>query len=198
MPGGEDTTWQVRPERGAAIADVKRNIFELYDVPVQMQVLRRMPDAEPLSDEERLGKESRSTMHLNVRNPLQDLVGTLTGGIVPNSGTAQGANPLAALMEQMSPEIAEMNAIQASLAETEYSLKFVMPAENSREKEKRCSMKVAATAMVKDVLDMVKLELNVESKRLALEFAGQALPAASQIHICGLSDGDTVMVVKAA
>jgi len=198
MPGGEENTWQVRLERGATIADIKRHICELYDVPVEMQVLRRMLAGDPLGDEERLGQESRSTMHLSVRNPIQDLVSALTGSTIPGGGQAQGANPFAALSEQMSSAMAEMNAIQESLAEAEYSLKFVMPAQTSREKEKRCAMKVAATAKVNDVLDMVKLELNVESKRLALEFAGQALPAASAIHICGLSDGDTVMVVPVA
>jgi len=217
MPGGEENTWQVRLERGATMADIKRHICELYDMPVQMQVLRRSPDSDPLGDEERLGQEKRVTMHLSTRNPLQDLVSALTGGTVPSGGQPQGANPMdllgaltggggqapganpfAALTEQMSSAMAEMNAIQESLAETDYSLKFVMPAQSSREKEKRCSMKVAATAMVNDVLDMVKLELNVESKRLALEFAGRALPAAAKIHICGLSDDDTVMVVPAA
>jgi len=246
MPGGEENTWQVRLERGATIAEIKRHIFELYDVPVQMQDLRREPNGEPLGDEEKLGRESRTTMHLSVRNPLQDLVSALTGGVAPGGGQAQaanpfaalagggqaqGANPFAALTEQMSSAMAEMNAIQESLAEAEYSLKFVMPeteapnaapnskpptnnntssramnwrskpakdTTSSREKEKRCSMKVAATAMVNDVLDMVKLELDVENKSLKLEFAGQALPAAAQIHRCGLSDGDTVMVVPAA
>jgi len=265
MPGAEESTWQVRLERGATIANVKQHISELYDVPVQMQVLRRMPDGEPLGDEESLGQESRSSMHLSVKNPLQDLVSALTGstmpigqtaqganpldlisaltggvapgggqapganpldlvsaltggvapgggqtqgatnpldlvsaltgGTVPGGGQAQGANPLTALTEQMTAAMAEMNAIQESLAEAEYSLKFVMPAQNSQEQEKRCTMKVAATATVNNVLDMVKRELKVESKRLALEFAGQALSAAANVHISGLSDGDTVMVV---
>jgi len=221
MPGGEENTWQVRLERGATIADIKRHICELYDMPVGMQVLRRSPDGEPLGDEEKLGHEKRATMHLSARNPLQDLVSALTGGTLPGGGQPHGANPLnllnalagdtvpgggqapsanpfAVLTEQMSSAMAEMNAIQESLAEAEYSLKFVMPAQNSREREKRCSMKVAATAMVNDVLDMVKLELNVESKRLAMEFAGRALPAAAQIHTCGLSDDDTVRLVPAA
>merc|ERR1740123_1205222 len=147
-------------------------------MPVEMQVLRRSPDGDPLGDEETLGQQKGGTMPGGVQTP--------------------GANPFAVLTEQMSSAMAEMNAIQESLAEAEYSLKFVMPAQNSREKEKRCSMKVAATAVVNDVLEMVKLELNVESKRLAMEFAGRALPAAAQIHICGLSDDDTVMVVPAA
>jgi len=217
-PGAEDSTWQVRLERGATIANVKQHISELYDVPVLMQVLHRMPDGERLGDEERLGQENRSSMHLSVKNPLQDVVSALTGGTepgggqahganpldlvsalaggtVPGGGQTQGANPFAALTEQMSAAMAEMNAIQESLAEAEYSLKFVMPAQNSQEQEKRCSMKVAATATVNNVLDMVKCELKVDSKRLALEFAGQALPAAANIHNCGLSDCDTVMVV---
>lgn len=192
QPGAQENTWQVRTDRRATIDDLKKQIFELYDMPVEMQVLRRTAGGPPLSGDEKLNAGSTDALHLSVRNPLESLVAALGGG-----GQMQGI-PLADLTERMSSAIAEMNAIQESLQSAEYALKFVLPAQSKpRTAEKRCALQVAAVATVADVLDMVKLELNIENQRLALEFAGQTLPAMASIHMCGLSDGDTIMLVPA-
>lgn len=189
--GAQENTWQVRTDRSATIDDIKKQIFELYDMPVEMQVLRRTGAGPPLAGDEKLNEGSTDALHLSVRNPLEGLVAAL-------GGAQMQGNPLAALTERMSSAIAEMNAIQESLQSAEYALKFVLPAQSKpRTAEKRCALQVAAVATVADVLDMVKLELNIESQRLALEFAGQTLPAMAAIHMCGLSDGDTIMLVPA-
>merc|ERR1712151_419351 len=94
--------------------------------------------------------------------------------------------------------LANLQAMQEGIANTAYTLKFVMPSQGSRKPEKRCTLEVLANSAVSEVLDMVKLELNVEKEFLDLEFAGQVLPRAAVLQLAGLGDGDTVKVVPAA
>merc|ERR1712183_386144 len=70
-----------------------------------------------------------------------------------------------------------------------------MPPCRAQASEKRCRLEVAAVAKMREVLDMVKLELDVEGEALALEFAGETLPLDAPVHLVGLRDDDTVMLV---
>merc|ERR1712066_1205463 len=86
-------------------------------------------------------------------------------------------------------------ALQERLENTNYRLTFVLPSRGS-DPEKRCELEVAAVSRVCEVLEMVKLELDAEDTAVALEFAGKELPSLFPIHIVGLQDGDTVIVVR--
>merc|ERR1719198_679277 len=114
-------------------------------------------------------------------------------------GMAQGMGmpPLAGLMESVNEamnEVAAVNqAMQQSLESTTYNLTFVMPA-SGRVQEKRCRLEISAAARVEEVLDMVKLELNVEDMADGLEFAGEELPRQAPIYGLGIREGDVLMV----
>merc|ERR1712039_55181 len=95
----------------------------------------------------------------------------------------------------MASAMANINAMQENLNSTTLNLKFVMAAQRPTDQEKRCSLEVTAGATLANVLEMVKMELNVEGQNLALEFCGETLPAAAPVHLVGLSDGDTIKVV---
>merc|ERR1712046_434018 len=107
--------------------------------------------------------------------PLEGLAGAITGAM--NEITQYG------------------QAMQESLESTTYNVTFVLPAK-APAKEKRCRLEISAAARVQEVLDMVKLELDVEDIATGLEFAGQALPAPLPIHAFGIRDGDVLMVTR--
>merc|ERR1712107_808274 len=101
----------------------------------------------------------------------------------------QGLDGLAAALNTAAAEAAsavsgvlsEAAARREELATAEYKLTIVLPGRSSRP-ERRCSMPVMAAARVAEVLDMVKLELNMEEEELVLEFAGENLPLGATVH----------------
>jgi len=190
----EEDTWQVRVERGAQIRSLRMRIFELYGMPPPMQVIRRDVDSAPLADDEMLGCDEGDVLHLMRAGPMELLTGTLglpAGGAAPFAGIADA---LANTMAHVTGQAQEIQQQLQELERTNYNLTFVLPARAGAWEEKRCRLEVAAVARICEVLDMVKLELDVESTAQGLEFAGQMLPLPMPIHMVGVGDGDTLMV----
>jgi hypothetical protein len=184
-PGSQEDAWQVRLKRGATIGELRHRIQQLYGVPHALQVLRRDVDSPPLVDTEALGLDNDDVLHLSVAGALDLLLG---GPAVGQSLVA----PLNDLAQQVTGALQE--AIAAVDNQT-YVINFLLPSRGPSRPEKRCQLEVAALARVQEVLEMVVLELEVESESLQLEFAGQALPSSLTIQMVGLADRDTVMVV---
>lgn len=190
-PGVEEDAWQVCTERGATIMSLRTQIATLYGIAPQMQIIRRDVDSQPLADDEQLGCDEGDVLHLSVASPGNLLMSPL--------GIGMGMPPLEGLAEAITGAMNEITqfgqAMQQSLESTTYNLTFVLPAK-APAKEKRCRLEVSAIARVEEVLDMVKLELDIEDIATGLEFAGQALPAPIPIHALGLRDGDVLMVIR--
>jgi len=217
MGATAETTWEVRVERGATVSALKQQICELYELPLEVQVLRRAVDGPVLSDEEHLVFDKDISFHLSMANPLESFMQALSSGVAGSQTSAgnAGANPMEALMQAMAAGgtphdplsmggaggfadvLANLQGLQEIVDNTAFTLKFVMPSQGARETEKRCTLEVLANSAVSEVLDMVKLELNVENKNLELEFCGQVLPNTAVVRFAGLGDGDTIKVVPA-
>ncbi|CAE8604006.1 unnamed protein product, partial [Polarella glacialis] len=178
--GADDDTLQVRIERGANVGQLKARIFALYGLSPALQAFRRDVDSKTLGDQELLAyDEDGDVVHLRIGPNFA------AGGI---GGLLQGAT------EAMSSVFAAMEGQRQELERTEYTLSLLMP-ETAALPERRCRIPVMATARVAELLDMARLELNVEGEEpLALEFAGQKLPTTASVHALGLRDGDTVLV----
>lgn len=190
----EEDTWQVRIERGARIGALRMRIFELYGIPPPMQVIRRDVDSGPLADDEMLGCDEGDVLHLVRAGPMELLTGTLglpPGGAAPFAGIADA---LANMANHVTEQAQEIQQQLQELERTNYNLTFVLPARPGAWEEKRCVLEVVAVARVSEVLDMVKLELDVESTAQGLEFAGEMLPLHMPVHMVGVGDGDTLMV----
>lgn len=191
-PGMEEDAMQVCIERGATINSLRSRIAELYGLATQMQVIRRDADSQPLGDEEQLGCDEGDVLHLSVAAAGNFMMGPL--GMSP-----LGMPPMAELADALSGAMNEVvqysQAVQESLESATYNLSFVLP-DKAPAKERRCRLEVAAIARVEEVLDMVKLELDVEDVASGLEFAGQELPLHAPIHALGLRDGDLLMVIR--
>lgn len=186
QPGVEEDTWQVCVERGANVGALRRKIFELYGLAPPLQAIRRDVDSAPLADGEPLGCAEGDVLHLSAAPLLAPL------GLAP---------PMAGLAEAISgamEEVAQMGqALQDSLDNTSYHLNFVLPAHGAAP-ERRCRLEVAAGARLCEVLEMVGLELDAEEIAAGLEFAGEVLPPQVPVHLAGLREGDTLMVVRRA
>merc|ERR1712217_769796 len=115
-----------------------------------------------------------------------------------HNGVGGGATMPNGFADMTAGAMANMNAMQENLDNTTMTLKFVMSAQRPMDQDKRCSIEIAASATIANVLEMVKMDLNVEDQNLLLEFCGEALTTAAPIHLVGLSDGDAIMVVPAA
>lgn len=191
----EEDTLQVRIERGARIGTLRMRIFELYGMPPPMQVIRRDVDSAPLADDESLSCDTGDVMHLTQAGPGDLLRGTL--GIQPGA-----SSPFSGLADALERTMAQVSAhaqeVQRQLESTNYNLTFVLPAQAGHWDEKRCPLEVAAVSHMSEVLDMVKLELDVESIAQGLEFAGELLPLMAPVHMVGVGDGDTLIVVVQA
>lgn len=192
--GVEEDAFQVSIVAGATVDELKARIHELYGLPRIFQALRRDADSPPLVGGEPLACDADDVLYLGGApsgGPLAGLFGGLGGGV-------SGATPLAGLTDMLTgalQEAAQMNqAWQESLQNTECKIRCTMPA-RGRTAERRCEMVVCAAARAAEVLEMAKLELNAEGEDLVLEFAGEPLPAAAPIHLLGLQDGDTVLVM---
>jgi len=193
QPGIEDDAWQVSIERGATIGSLRNRIAVLYSLAPQMQAIRRDIDSETLADDEQLGCDEGDVLHLSVAAP-----GDFMMGLSPMMETL-GMPPISDLAEAISGAMSEVahlsQAMQESLENASYNLTFVLPAK-APAREKRCRLEIAALARVEEVLEMVKLELDAEDIVKGIEFAGQELPMHVSIHVLGLRDGDTLMVVR--
>lgn len=195
--GVEEDALQVAIVRGATVGALKLKIAELYSVPVLLQVLRRDADSTPLGNQEPLRYDDGDVVYLSVGGG-----GLFAGGGFGGTlGVGGGAGGLMEMMsraaadatEALSGALEEAAARARELEKTEYTLNVVLLARGARP-EKRCKLTVVAAARVQEVLDMVKLELDIEDEALYLEFAGDKLPPAAPVHMVGLRDGDTVMV----
>lgn len=189
LGAGEDA-WPVSVQRGASIGALRNHIATLYGLPPQMQIIRRDVDSNPLVDEDLLGCDEGDVLHLSVAGP---------GDIMMNPLGMLGLPPLDGLAEALTGalnEVAQVNeAMQQSLENTSYNLTFVLP-EKAPVAEKRCRCEISAVARIEEVLDMVKLELDVEDLARGLEFAGEELPLHAPVHALGLRDNDLVMVLR--
>lgn len=190
-PGIEEDAWQVCIERDATISSLRSKIATLYGVAPQMQIIRRDVDSQPLADDEQLACDEGEVFHLSVASPLNSLMSSL--------GMNMGMPPFEGLAEAITGAMNEITqygqAMQESLESTTYNLTFVLPAK-APAKEKRCRLEISAAARVEEVLDTVKLELDIEDIATGLEFAGQALPAPMPVHAFGIRDGDVLMVIR--
>jgi hypothetical protein len=189
-PGVEEDTWQVCVERGTNIRSLKNKVAVLYGVAPEMQTVRRDVDSQPLADDEQLACDEGDVLHLSVVSPLNNLMSSLGMALPP---------PLEGLAEAITGamnEVTQVNqAMQQSLEAAVYNLTFVLPGK-APAKEKRCRLEISAVARVQEVLETVKLELDVEDLATGLEYAGQELPMHVPIHALGLRDGDVVMVIR--
>lgn len=186
----EPDAWQVRIHREATVGMLKGCIEELYGVQRQLQILRRDPDGAHLRDDEHLGCEDDDLLHLCFADPFLP--------IQPLMGNADAAE-LAAFVDAYTllaqgPTLDNPFPHQ-SLEGTMCTLTFVKLSPFSRVEEKRCSLEVAVSSRVLEVLEMVKLELDVQADDLALEFGGVLIPVHSTIHELNACDCDVIMVV---
>lgn len=175
--GIDEDTLQARVLRGATAAALKARLQEVYGLPAGLQELRRDADSPPLRDHELLRCEDGDVVYLR-------------------AGLAAGAlgAGLTKAMESAAQAVVEA---MSEVENREYRLTLVMPVahECGSRAERRCQVAVVAGARVAELLDMAKLELDAEGECLALEFAGDRLPAGAPLHMLRLGDGDTVMVV---
>jgi len=202
--GVEEDAWQVSIRRGATVGALKVTIANLYGLHPGLQALRRDADSQPMLDTEPLRYDDGDVVYLSAAGPAglaAGLLGGLTGGGIGVPGGGGGeldglaaalSNAAAEAANAVSGALAEAAARREELATTEYKLGILLLASGKRP-EKRCDVTVMAGARVAEVLEMVKLELDVEDEELALEFAGEKLPLGANVHVLGLRDGDTVM-----
>lgn len=193
QPGVEEDAWQVSVQRGATIGTLRAHIATLYGLPPHMQMIRRDVECDVLADNVPIGCDEGDVLHLSIAPLGSSMMGPLS------MMSPLGIPPITELADALSGamnEVAELGqAMQKSLENTTYNLTFVLP-ERAPAAERRCRLEIAAVAHVQEVLDMVKFELDVEDVAKGLEFAGQDLPLHAQIHMLGLRDGDTVMVIQ--
>jgi len=197
IQGQAEDTFQVTIERCATVGALKNRIFQLYGIPPLLQQLRRdVDDREPLADADQLSVDEGDVLYFSTAgamDPLSTMMQSTLGPLA--NGLAPLANELAdAFAAGMAGVAEEGRIMMESLERTTHSLTFVMPPHRGCP-ERRCTVEVSAMACISEVIDMVKLELNVENQALALEFAGERLPPGARLHSVGLRGGDTVMVV---
>eukprot|EP00746_Dinoflagellata_sp_MGD_P013915 gnl/MRDRNA2_/MRDRNA2_130286_c0_seq1.p1 gnl/MRDRNA2_/MRDRNA2_130286_c0~~gnl/MRDRNA2_/MRDRNA2_130286_c0_seq1.p1 ORF type:complete len:246 (-),score=43.63 gnl/MRDRNA2_/MRDRNA2_130286_c0_seq1:64-801(-) len=181
-----EDTWQVEVRRDATIADLKAQVAELYEVPVELQEICRDVDSHPLPDTDPVACENYDVLHLRVQQPQ------LFGGSI--DGMMNAAQGLFSNLMGMAQEAQEMDAaLQQSLADVTYNLVVVLPG-RSGQVEKRCTMPLSAVALISEVTEAARLELNIPSDQpFQLTYLGQALPHWVTIHGAGLTDGDTIL-----
>jgi len=208
--GVEEDTFQVSIVAGASVDDLKARVQDLYGLPRVFQTLRRDVDSAPLGGGEPVACDSEDVLYLGGAGAAGPLAGLFGGGAAGLLGGAGGAGPLdglfggggangagglEAMLASAMEQAAQMGqAWQENLQSIELKIRCVMPA-RGRLPEKRCELTVSAVARVAEVLEMAVLELSAEGQELGLEFAGEPLPAVAQVHMLGLRDGDTVLVV---
>jgi len=186
-PGIEEDTLQVKVERGVCIGVLKDRIQELYGLPSHKQLLRRDVDSQPLANEEPLACEEGDVLHLTLAANL----GAGMEGLVSVPDLADMVSGAIASATQLS------NQMQESLQNQTYKLNMVLRRPSPHE-DKRCCLEVVSGAGIRELLDMVKLELDLEDESVELEFAGNILQRSWSIYSSGLRDGDTVVVLVAS
>merc|ERR1711904_169011 len=84
-------------------------------------------------------------------------------------------------------------ALAQSLAQVTYNLTVVLPSRGGNG-DSRCQMPLSAMAVIGDVTEAARLELNIASDQpFQLTYSGQALPQGITVHAAGLRDGDTIL-----
>lgn len=187
-----EDTWQVEVRRDATIADLKSQVAELYSIPIEHQEIRRDVDSAPVADTDKVACENDDVLHLVVQDPqgLQALFGNsgMEGMIF---GAAQNLVNNFASMAQEAEEMGQ--ALEQSLAGVTYNLNVVLPG-GAGKRELRCKMPISAVALVGDVTEAARLELDIASDQpFQLTYLGQALPHWVTVHGAGLTDGDTIL-----
>lgn len=193
----EEDTLQVTITRNATVDMLKNRIFELYDIPLLSQVLRRSLGSEPLRDSSPLACYNADALHLEIK-AMRTVPVVLP---VPQHGgpiqmTPEHLSQMADRLTEAFEEIAErQEAYFDEMEETEFRLNIVV-----REMDRRCRLCVEATAYVCELVDMAKAELRFPGMDsfIALEFAGEVLPPARPLHTVGLADDDTLFLVRPA
>lgn len=191
--GNEEDAWQVRVPRGGTAGALKAQIFRLYGLSPALQVLRRSADEPPLPDSELLKYDDGDVIHLTGMGPGGG------GGGLPDFGGL--ANAISSAMEgvsgAVSGAISRAEEQRRQLENTEYKLNILMPAQKTRSRpEKRCQLVVVAAARINEVLQMAKLELDMEDAGLVLEFAGERLPQEAPVFALNIQNGDTILLVS--
>jgi len=186
QPGADEDVWQVLVERGATIGDLRGRIAALYGLMPQMQIVRRDVDSAPLVDDAKLACDEGDVLHLQVATP-------------GSSMSPLGITPMAGIADMISGAMTDLNQaveqMRQDVESTIYKLTFVLAASDAR-KETRCSLEFAAVARVAEVLETVKLELDVEDDATGIEFAGQELALHTTLMSYGLTDGDILFVLR--
>lgn len=192
--GAAEDAWQVEVPRGATIAELKAKVAELYEVPVELQEIRRDVDSASLADTDPLDTDPRlneDVLHLLVKGQ-QGPLGALFGGDM--SGLMNMAQGFLGNLANVVNESAQMNeAMEQSLADVTYNLNVVLPGRAGKA-DTRCKLPLSAMAFVGDVTEAARLELNIGSaQHFQLTYGGQALPESMTVHAAGLRDGDTLL-----
>eukprot|EP00747_Dinoflagellata_sp_TGD_P187478 gnl/TRDRNA2_/TRDRNA2_45182_c0_seq1.p1 gnl/TRDRNA2_/TRDRNA2_45182_c0~~gnl/TRDRNA2_/TRDRNA2_45182_c0_seq1.p1 ORF type:complete len:248 (-),score=50.63 gnl/TRDRNA2_/TRDRNA2_45182_c0_seq1:54-797(-) len=193
--GIDEDTLPVHIERAATFGDLKRRLEELYEFPCALQVLKRDVDGPALVDTEPLACAEGDVLYLWIAGPSPVMDMSAQGTIL---GVDRLLQDMVASATQAATQMAELGqAMQESLNNVTYTLNFVSrKGAGGRRKEQRCSLDLAATARVNEILEILALELNAEGEPLSLEFGGQLLPAGLPLHALGVNTGDTLMVVR--
>jgi len=188
--GNEEDAWQVRIQRGATVGALKAQISKLYGLNPAMQVLQRSADEPPLPDNELLKYDDGDVVHLTSFGPA-------AGGLPGLGGFANAfSSAMAEVSGAVSGAISRAEEQRRHLENAEYKLNVLMPAQKSRSRpEQRCQIIVVAAARINEVLQMAKLELDVEDPGLVFEFAGERLPLEAPLLALSIQDGDTIMLV---
>lgn len=205
--GDEEDIWPVEVRAAANVAELKAKIEELYDVPLEAQLLSTGSSADvahlnALEDAMPVERFATDKIYLfpseaALSGALEDEDDMPIGEDATNAMAAMTEGILAAAQEQM--EVSA--ALEESLRGVTYRVIFHRPeAAGGAAAGKRVTLTLDALALVGDVQQMVELELfgRVGLEPAFLHFEGVSLPPHCTLFQAGIENGSTVEVLKDA
>lgn len=200
---GEDQ-WQVEVQEGETVADVKRKIAELYEVPAPFQRLQSS-DVEGIPGfEDSVGIDALLSCGGRIYlHPEESGVDTMAPAVDPATLAMEHIlqEEFQTRQVYMQERAEALAALAASLQGVTYTVRFLRPeSAGGTAAGRTVTLTLDAMALVGDVQAMVEVELFgkiQDDEAVVLTLEGVPLPLHVPLHFAGVSgDGMTVVVAS--
>lgn len=168
---GSEDQWQVEVPESATALEVKRRIWQLFGVPMELQRLQCTPD---LEDE-----------CLDDSIPIIDVLGSQAVVLYLLPAESDPAAPR------------HGQAVEARLQDAEYDLHVIRPEDaGGRAAGKRVRLRLGALTPILEAQMAAEVALldGIGVESAFLSFAGRSLPHHLSLYHAGVGDGDTLVL----